>query len=56
MTVREGMDFWVSRDHFDRFASEKLGPAVGRGRGSLPPMFGSSRCTTSSLVDLERPT
>jgi hypothetical protein len=24
----EGMDFWASRDHFDRFASEKLGPAA----------------------------
>jgi len=32
----EGMDFWVSRDHFDRFASEKLGPAAAAA-GLAPP-------------------
>jgi hypothetical protein len=32
----EGMDFWASRDHFDRFASEKLGPAAAAA-GLAPP-------------------
>jgi hypothetical protein len=31
-----GMDFWVSRDHFDRFATEKLGPATAAA-GLAPP-------------------
>jgi hypothetical protein len=32
----EGMDFWASGDHFDRFASEKLGPAAAAA-GLAPP-------------------
>jgi hypothetical protein len=32
----EGMDFWASRDHFDRFASEMLGPAAAAA-GLDPP-------------------
>jgi hypothetical protein len=32
----QGMDFWVSRDRFDRFAREKLGPAVAAA-GLAPP-------------------
>jgi hypothetical protein len=32
----EAMDFWVSRDHFDRFAREKLGPATAAA-GLAPP-------------------
>jgi hypothetical protein len=32
----EGMDFWASRDHFDRFVGEKLGPAAAAA-GLVPP-------------------
>jgi hypothetical protein len=32
----EGMDFWASREHFDRFATEKLGPASAAA-GLVPP-------------------
>jgi hypothetical protein len=32
----EAMDFWASRDHFNRFASEKLGPAADAA-GLAPP-------------------
>jgi hypothetical protein len=32
----EGIDFWESRDHFDRFAGEKLGPAAVAA-GLAPP-------------------
>lgn len=36
------MDFWVSRYHFDRFATDKLGLAAAAGAGLAPPMFGNS--------------
>jgi hypothetical protein len=32
----EAMDFWASRAHFDRFASEKIGPAAAAA-GLAPP-------------------
>jgi hypothetical protein len=32
----EAMDFWASREHFDRFAAEKLGPASAAA-GLAPP-------------------